>query len=202
MDSRGNNKGAMNRQLHVSMGDIRNAGDLQRLQRLGHVDCLNSIKASIDRLVQVKLAPKSAAVDMASLSAAWDFLRLQPGGLSNQDLMSMLAKQAEEQAALRPFYRFACRMWLISPPESVVESMGSVIDDVFGCHRQLDHANADMELQVRWNGPSAFNAGPIIDAVQARRGFRFRRAGDIGVSVQSLVVRRHLDKCKRSSIFR
>ena len=202
VDARGNDKGAMNRQLLVHMDDIRSAGDLQQLQRLAHVSLLGTVKSSIDKLIERKLAPKSAAVDIASLSAAWDFLRVQTAGLSNQKLMPLLAKEAEVQPAVRPFYRFVCRMWLMSPPESVVESMGSVADDVFGRHRQLDHRNADMELQIRWNGPSAFNADCIIRAVQARRAFRFRRACDIGVSVQSLVIRRHLRRCKRCPVFR
>ena len=50
----------------------------------------------------------------------------------------------------------------LSPPESVVESMGSVLKAVFGQHRQLKHCNAAKELIARRSGPHPLHYDSLI----------------------------------------
>lgn len=48
------------------------------------------------------------------------------------------------------------RIWLICPIESVSESMGSVLQNIFRDRRQINAVNAEAELIVRWNGKNYF----------------------------------------------
>lgn len=47
---------------------------------------------------------------------------------------------------------FCFRVWLLYPCESIVESMGSVLKNIFGEHRNLAPENAEKELIIAWNG--------------------------------------------------
>ena len=202
VDARGNKQGAMNQKLNALMADVRVAGDLKGMQRL-HEDCLAGVKRSMDRLIQERFAPRSSAVDLGSIRASWQFLNKQSTELSNQALLKLLAGEAKVWHELRPYYNFVVRMWLLSPPESVVESMGSVAENVFGTHRQLDHRNAAMELQVRWNGPTVFQADGLVQSVQAKYQHRFGRALDIKTNLEGTVIRKHLALgCKSANIFK
>ena len=203
VDARGNKQGAMNQKLNALMSDVRVVGDLTGMQRLVHETCLNGVQRSMDKLIREKCAPASCAVDLATIRAGWQFLREQTPGLPNQALLKLLAREVKVRQDLRPYYNFVVRMWLLSPPESVVESMGSVAENVFGTHRQLDHQNAAMELQVRWNGPAVFQADSIIRAVQAKYHHRFERTMDIRTNLEGTVIRKHLtQECKTASVFK
>ena len=193
----------MNRQVAVFINDMRNAGDLVQLQRTSHEDCLSSVKGSIDKLVEGNMAPRSATVEMPSVRAAWDFVRKQDAGLSNQELLALLAEETKARPITAPFYSFVVRCWLMSPPESVVESMASTAQNVFGTHRQLQHTNAALELQIRWNGPSVFSADAVLEACLTQfKGRRFTRVKDIGPQVESIVTQRLMKKCRRHSVFK
>ena len=116
VDARGNKQGAMNLKLNALMGDVRRAGDLTAMQRLIHEDCIVGVKRSMDNLISEKMAPRSCSVDVASIRAAWQFLRKQTSGLSNQVLLKLLASEMKTDHVLRPYYGFVVRMWLLSPP--------------------------------------------------------------------------------------
>ena len=193
----------MNRQVAVCMRDIRNAGDLVQLRRTPHEDNLRLVKDSVDKLIAMNMVPRSAAVGMPSVRAAWEYIRKQEERLGNKELLALLSEEVKAQPIAAPFYDFVVRCWLISPPESVVESMASTAQNVFDTHRQLQHANAAHELQIRWNGPSVFSADGVLEACQARlKGRKFTRARDIGPHVESLVTQRLGKKCKRYPVFR
>ena len=117
------------------------------------------------------------------------------GMKTNQEpLKHLLLRQA---AVTKPYLDLVIRMWLISPPESVVESMVSAVKEVFGMHRQLTHANAAMEPAIRWNGPDLCSADQLIGAVVAR--LQLGRTTNSGSSalLAGEVLRRHLGKCAR-----
>ena len=83
-------------------------------------------------------------------------------------------------------------LWLISPTETVVESMASTIQEVFGAHRQLDHSNAARELVIRWNGPEPCWADSLIGAVQRQANFNFiRHKTGPHQTVNGVVITRH-----------
>ena len=203
-DCRGNNKGAMNHRLTLSMLDIKEAGDLRRLKQTGHVDHLKSVHRSIKSLVEQRFIPQSANVDMGSLTAVYKALRASSGS-TNQELFKFLHKGAKDQTVLKPYLDLITRLWLLCPPESVVESMASVVEDVFGQHRQLNHENAELELMIRWNGPDVHHADDLLSAVQKSYTNTFvRKTESITTSLAGSVFRKHVvdRKCRRASVFR
>ena len=203
-DCRGNTKGAMNQRVSLAMLDIRAAGDLTRLKKTGHVDHVKLVESSIKALVAQKLIPQSAVVSMQSLTAAYTFLSCVSGD-SNRELFKALHKEAQSRVALKPYVDLVTRLWLLCPPESVVESMASVVEDVFGQHRQLNHDNAEKELMIRWNGPDVHHAGDLLAAVQRKYANNFiRKTACITAAVSGSVYRKHVmdRKCRRGSIFR
>ena len=202
-DRRGCKKGSMNHNLSLAMIDVRAAGDLTRIKKTGHVDHLKAVERSIKSLRQQRLIPESANVSLDSLTAAYRFLTSTTGE-TNQELYKALHREAQTQALLQPYVNLVTRLWLLFPPESVVESMASVVEDVFGQHRQLSHENAELELMIRWNGPDVHHAGPLISDVQKTYANNFiRKTTDITSSILGSVYRKHVvdRKCRRAAVF-
>jgi len=151
-DKRGHTKGTMNHQLSVCMLDIKAAGDLIRLQRTSHVDCLASVERSVGNIIAAKLVPPTCRPNSESIRLAYRAVS-DSKCTTNQELLKLLYDQAKTDPRIQPYLDMVIRLWLLSPPESVVESMASVVEDVFGPHRhKLDPLNAERELIIRSNG--------------------------------------------------
>ena len=111
----------------------------------------------------------------------------------NRKLFKGLWEMAKDDQSLSDYMAVVVRLWLIWPVESVVESMGSVLKDVFKNSRVLDHDNAAKELIVRWNGPDVAHADGLVDQVLRRNPDmnNFVRAS-IAQAVKGTVISRHL----------
>ena len=55
--------------------------------------------------------------------------------------------------------------------------MASVLSDAYGAHRQLDVANGELEVILRWNGPEPSQADPLLRYVSSGSIFRSSAAG-------------------------
>ena len=85
----------------------------------------------------------------------------------NKELLKMLWSRRAEMPDLAGYLETCIRLWLISPPESIVESMCSVLGEVFGAHRNLDYESTARELVIRWNGPEPSPADSVVTAARA-----------------------------------
>ena len=200
----GGRKGTSNKNLMDLMPDIRCVADLDRLRSAKAPSPVQLIMKAMTRLESRRIIPPSARAPERSVSAACAILHEEAcarGG--DQHLLKVLWQRQKAVPELQPFVALVIRLWLISPPESVVESMGSVIQ-VFGAHRQLDRANAAKELLIRWNGPELSQADPLIKAVQRRCGLNFqKRSGGITGAFEGTVISRHRGmECARSHVYR
>ena len=83
----------------------------------------------------------------------------------------------------------------------MVESMSSILKEVFGTHRILNHENAEKELVVRWNGPHENMAESFLNAVQARFKFEFRRSAPRPKHRLGAMLQNHSAKKGRWDIF-
>ena len=178
--------------------------ELRKVDLAKHPQCLMGVVEAGRKLGEVGIVPASAVPSGRAIRAAYDFLRSVPGEVTNADLYGLLHKRAQTDPILRPYLEAVARIWLMSAPESVVESMASVVKDVFGEHRQLEHRNAAMELAVRWNGPEAACADGLVKAVQNTYHTKFVRTGQqtIGRSLHGTVLSRHYARrCVRSETF-
>ncbi|XP_043241439.1 uncharacterized protein LOC122391496 [Amphibalanus amphitrite] len=204
LDVRGNAKGAMNGKLQWAVSDAKIIADLKSLQQVRNVDCLKSVRRSVENLVSQRMVPVSAAVDEEDIMTVYRFLTGQPAGASNQQLLQALLKEATDSRTFERYAHLVIRLWLLSPPESVVESMASVVGDIYGVHRQLDHRNAERELMIRWNGPDVHHSGDLVEAVQCRYNNSFVRGSvDARTAIEGTVVRRHKSTtCRRTTVFR
>ena len=200
-DRRGATKGSHNAKLLNAMEDIRTVADLRELRRSRSSGVLRFVDGAIQRLVATRIIP--AGVPPASLRLAYQAIQETREGLTNQELFKELWKASKTQPELQPFLSLVSRLWLISPAESVVESMGSAVKEVFGAHRQLLHENAAKELIVRWNGPDMCSADGLILEVQRRHKFNFTRSAiSITAATEGTVLARHkTKKCPRESFF-
>ena len=186
------------------MPHIRQVADLERIRSATAPDTVQQILQSQARLESRRIIPQSSIGVESSVRVAYDILRSEMctrGG--NQDLLKMLWKKQDDIPELRPFVRLVIRLWLISPPESVVESMGSVIQEVFGAHRQLDHSNAAKELLIRWNGPELCRSDLLVKGAQRKCGLNFlKRSHGIAKAMEGTVITRHRRvQCPRSIVY-
>ena len=186
---------------------IKGAADLESLRSAEHTRTrVVSIVDDCRRLADVKLIPGSAVPSAESVSAAAAALKA-PGlatKLSNQQLLKILWEGRTETPAVKSYVDLIIRVWLMCPPESVVESMASVVGDVFGTHRQLDHGNAAKELVIRWNGPETTKADAVVKAAAKRLQKRFctQSAGNrLKNMLGSVIAKRKRASCPRSFIF-
>lgn len=195
--------GAANNQLAVAMGDIKLVGSLNEVRRMAHESSLILVRSAVESLIRRKLIPKSADVPVRSIVAAWRYLRELPDNCPDKKLFKGLVMGSQENGHIKPYVDLVTRVWLLAPAESVVESMGSVIEDIYGDHRQLAHQNAAKELEIRWNGPAVNKADALITAVQARFHNNFtRKASDIRRDIQGTVIGRHkATPCYRAVVF-
>ena len=196
VDVRGRPVGAANELLSNNIHLLRKVGDLCQLRAVQHAECLMHVRNAAEELESLGIIPKSAL--------AYDAVREMPDELSNAELFRRLSKVAEQNGAVRSYSNLVSRVWLLAAPESVVESMGNVVQDVFGHHRQLSHENAARELFIRWNGPDVTASDPLLDRVQAKFGNKFVRTDErsIAASLQGTVLRRHQAKrCPRAFLY-
>ena len=187
-----------------SMHDIREVADLVHIKASQTIGTVSVIKDAIKRLVARCIIPKSCDLPESNIHSAYNILHDGTcTGEKNTQLLKHLWRASEEKPEVRSFVNVVVRLWLISPTESVLESMGSVVQEVFGAHRQLDHVNAAKELIVRWNGPSVNKADSLIRAVQRRHNYNFtRRTGGIKRALEGTVITRHKTAiCPRQALF-
>ena len=209
MDARGNTRGCQNASLQTWMTDIRTVGDLTLLAASPSSSMADDVLNAIGRLQRSGCIPTSVVVPSLSVEMSYRVVRelsQSKGVKDTRVLFKALHRQSLSQPELRPMVNIIIRLWLTWPLESVVESMASVIGDVFGTQRNLDHSNAAKELVVRWNTPDVFAADELIEAVQARNNFEFvRRTNNIRTAFEGTVISRHLRPAqpdRRKSVFR
>ena len=207
-DSRGNSRGCQNASMKTWMADIRTVGDLERLSASPTSSVADDVQTAIVRLRRGGCIPTTVDVPTLGIVMAYRAvreLRVKKGTTDNRILFKALHQLAQCQSELLPFVHLITRLWLTWPLESVVESMESVISDVFGTRRQLSHHNAAKELIVRWNTPDVFAADDLIQAVQERHRFQFvRRTNSIRSAFEGTVISRHLhpkQPDRRASVF-
>ncbi|XP_043189268.1 uncharacterized protein LOC122375015 isoform X2 [Amphibalanus amphitrite] len=204
----GERKGSSNLRLIKAMPHVRMVADLDQLSSSPTSGVVDDMLKSVDRLRSDGLIPETGSTERMrdAMLASYKVIRaerMNKPNLGNQELFKILWQRAEQD--IKPYINLVTRLWLISPCESVVESMGSVVADVFGEHRNLKHANAAMELVVRWNGPDLASADALIQAVvrSPRENFNFvRRHTQSKIDGESSVVLKHKKKCPRASVFR
>lgn len=205
MDVRGNTRGTANGQLQQSIVDLRAVSNLVevRMSLLPLHTQVSLIGEAARRLVRAKLIPSSAVPPEWSLLEALQLLRSDRfrAEKSNQALLKSLWREARNNPALKPFINLVIRTWLLCPAESVVESMGSVLKEVFSYKRQLKHENAAKELIIRWNGPAIGAADRLIHDVQRSHKFDFVRRDARVNTMVGAVIQKHLGKGATSSIF-
>ena len=204
VDVRGRSVGAANELLHKNVHLLRKVGDLCQMRAVEHAECLTHVRSAAAELARLSIIPESAVVSGLSVRAAYDAVREMPEGLSNTELFRRLSKVAEENQTVKRYTELVSRVWLLAAPESVVESMGNVVQDVFGHHRQLSHENAAKELFIRWNGPDVTSSDRLLERVQNTFANKFVRTDDrsIAESLQGTVVRRHQASiCHRAFMF-
>ena len=188
-DARGSTKGSDNDRLAGRMDAVRAASDLSAIQASPSSSVIGTVLVAVSRLHTGGLIPSTVPQD--SVRAAYDTLKkLSPA--NSKVLFKELWSASRTESRLRPFVDLVVRLWLISPTESVVESMASVVKDLFGANRILDHENAVQELIVRWNGPDLAHADWLIGKVLAKNPHlnHFVR-GHIGRAVEGTVIARH-----------
>lgn len=202
----GETKGCSNQKLVKAMPHVRRVADLDQFSASPSSGVVGDMIASVARLRSDGLIPEIGSVDRMrdSMVAAYKVIRAERGkrsNLSNPDLFKILWRCADQD--VRPYVLLVIRLWLMSPCESVVESMGSVVKEVFGEHRNLKHANAARELVVRWNGPEFASADGLIQTVvrSRRENFNFvRKQTQPKINEEGSVLSRLKKKCPRSSV--
>ena len=176
------------------MQDIRCAADLQQLAASSSPPEILArlVREAGVRLAGRKLVPRSSVPGEDQIEGGISLIREHKQS-SDRELWKVLVNS---NRGVKNFADFVTRLWLLSPPESVVESMASAVGEVFGEHRQLNHDNAAEELVIRWNGPTLCNADRLISSVHRRLSskdtFRCtRRTVSIAQSFEGTVISRH-----------
>ena len=202
MSSGGQLRGTSNKDVLDAMPDIRDVADLQRL-RNGKVLASEVADAS-RRLVARRLVPSSAEVAANTAEATIRILAEASPSLGNAELLKLLWSRRTEAPEVRQYLESCIRLWLISPPESVVESMASVLGEVFGAHRNLDHDSAAKELVIRWNGPDLAHSNSVVSSAAAALRKRFRTTSDssrLKTALGAVISGRLAKQCPRATVF-
>ena len=199
----GGRKGTSNKDLLDLMPDIRDVADLERIRSDKTPRQVPVILDALKRLESRRIIPSSARAPESSVRAACEVIHEELcAKKGNQHLLKELWIKQQSDPAIRPFVEVVIRLWLISPPESVVESMGSVIQEVFGNHRQLDHKNAAKELSIRWNGPELCRSDDLVWAVRRKCGVKFLKRSWNYYNSEGTVIKRHRGvECPRVSVY-
>ena len=131
--TRGDREGTVNTTLAACMDDIHVVADLRDLQksRATVEDQLSAVSAAIARLTAKKLIPPSTVVSANSVREAAVKLQADDADLTNKALLKLLYRHVGQA---HPFIKVVVRLWLLSP-ESVVESMTSMLKEIFAMHR-------------------------------------------------------------------
>ena len=201
-DAHGNSRGTANAELQRHMGHIKMVGNLSHTAASSvpqHTQ-VSALKQAGEILARAKLVPASSVPPEWAVVEAVVFLRAQKDS-NNKALLRAMWLAAKENAALRPYANFVIRLWLLLPAESVVESMGSVLKEVFSTKRQLRHENAAKELLVRWNGPPVAKAGGLVREVRSTYRHQFVRRDERMKHVLGRVLRKQTKKEYAFSIF-
>ncbi|XP_043231410.1 uncharacterized protein LOC122386354 isoform X2 [Amphibalanus amphitrite] len=201
VDARGRTRGCHNLQLKEKMVQVRQAADLERLQQSPTSSAITEVGRALSALQHASLIP-TAPIPWESVAATFKELKSMQHG-TNQKLFKELWLRDDHR--LLPYLSVVARLWLLSPSESVVESMASVVKAVFGVSssRVLDHGNAEKELIVRWNGPSVPQADGLIAAVVQKYPHldNFVRS-TLSQQVEGKVIARHkAHRCAKSHIY-
>ena len=201
-DAHGNTRGTANAELQRHMGHIKMVGNLSQTaaSSMPQHTQVSALKQASETLASAKLVPRTSVPPEWAVIEAVSFLRAQKGS-SSQALLRAMWNAAKENAALRPYVDFVIRLWLLLPAESVVESMGSVLKEVFSTKRQLRHDNAAKELLVRWNGPPVARAGGLVREVQTTYRHQFVRRDERSKYALGCVIQKQVRKEYFSSIF-
>ena len=180
------------------MANIRQVADLHLLavSEAPVSSSASLVREAANKLAAGRLIPRSAVPSAVDIRAALTLLRRQRAWTNQQLWKLLVSREHRQNLHVKAFADLVTRLWLLSPPESVVESMASIIGEVFGEHRQLNHENAAQELVVRWNGPSLCRADHLLKSVQQKLSgqdtFRcVRRTTTIGQSMDGTVISRH-----------
>ena len=202
VDARGRTRGCHNMKLKDCMFHIRMAGDLERIQKAPTSGIVSEVGKALERLQRERIIPKGD-IPRDSIMATYLKLRMTEPG-SNQKLLKTLWSDGDQR--LSAYLAIVVRLWLLSPAESVVESMASAVKAVFGTQqaRGLNHESAEHELIIRWNGPNVPHADWLIKAVLRKHPHldNFVRAS-FSEQVQGRVIARHKrERCARSFIYR
>ncbi|KAF0311054.1 hypothetical protein FJT64_018091 [Amphibalanus amphitrite] len=201
--SSGGQRGTSNKDVMDAMCDIRDVADLQRLQT-GKALASGVADAS-RRLIIRRLIPPSAEVSAKSAEAAIRLLGEASQSLGNAELLRLLWSRRSSNAEVQQYLETCIRLWLLSPPESVVESMASVLGEVFGAHRNLDHENAAKELVIRWNGPDLAHSNSVVASAAASLRKKFRTTSDssrLKTALGAVIAGRMAKQCPRASVFK
>ena len=194
-DKAGSQKGTVNGVISDNMVDIRCVADLKQLavSSTPAPVLARLVREAGQRLATRKLVPLSSVLAEDQIEAGIALVRPHRTS-SNQELWKVLVSNQQEGKS-KTFSDFVTRLWLLSPQESVVESMASMIGEVLGEHRQLNHENAAEELAIRWNGPSLCRADHLISSVRRRLSasntFRCTRRTPISQAFEGTVISRH-----------
>ena len=195
VDKQGKSYGSANAKLGKNIEDVRAVGDLVQLQSARFVYATIDVTKASERLKRSGLTPAACPLD--SVRAVFDELRSDTckAMRTNQELLKHLLLL--KAPAMKLYLDLVTRIWLLNPPESVVESMASAVKEVFGVHRQLSHANAAKELVIRWNGPELCEADQLVAAAVAKMSAG--GASTSGLHHMGKVLRRHMDTASARS---
>ena len=202
LDARGSSKGCDNEKVADKMDAIKTVGNLCAIQASQTSSIVGSVLVAASRLHSSGMIPSKVPQD--AVRAVYDALKNLPASQCCKVLFKELWRVSQSDPRLCPYMELIVRVWLITPTETVVESMASTVKAVFGVNRVLDHQNASQELIVRWNGPDVAHADWLIERVLGRnpRLNNFVRS-NIAAAVEGTVISRHrASRDPRSYIFR
>ena len=196
MNATGSRMGTDNQLLQDVMIDIMDVSNLKRIRAAENPPDCGKIQHAVDRLVARRVIPPSCRTTPEAVKTAVAIIR-RCDETTNQKLLKVLYKSLDKAPSVRSYVHLVCRLWIVQPTESVVESMASAVQEVFGVHRQMEHSNAAMELQVRWNGPDPFHADQTIRAVQQKHRFNFcRQSSNVRQALEGTVITRYRNAVK------
>ena len=188
VDSRGASKGRDNDKLTSMMESIRTVSDLCAIQSSPTSSVVGSVLVAASRLHSSGIIPHTVPVD--AVRATYEALKELPPSTC-KGLFKELYRH-NRSSEMRPYMELVVRAWLVSPTETVVESMAITVKAVFGENRVLDHENAAHELIIRWNGPDLVHADWLIERVLRKNPhFNHFVRTNIAGAVEGTVISRH-----------
>ena len=124
--------------LLKQMANIRSVADLVHLRNSKRTlqELVSEVLANMQYLARSGLIPRSCVTSESSVLEAVTVLRSLAceGPETSQGLLKALWRLREDKPLLRAYIDVVKRLWLLFPVESVVESMSSILKEVFGTH--------------------------------------------------------------------